>query len=72
MNAPAPLPIEELAHRCDAGQFAFAATDEFEDIGVIPGQERVTAHRLSSVRPRCTLSNFRLTHDQNRRAAHPA
>ena len=42
MNAPAPLPVEQLAHRCDAGQFAFATTDELEDIGVIPGQERAT------------------------------
>ena len=42
MSVPAPLPVEELAHRCDAGQFAFASTDELEDIGVIPGQERAT------------------------------
>jgi len=40
MSAPAPLPAEELAHRCDAGQFAFATTDEIEDIDVIPGQQR--------------------------------
>ena len=42
MSLPAPLPVEELAHRCDARQFAFATTDELEDIGVIPGQERAT------------------------------
>src|SRR3989338_10083832 len=42
MSAPAPLSVEELAHRCDAGQFAFATTDELEDIGVIPGQERAS------------------------------
>ncbi|MBE0622705.1 MAG: AAA family ATPase [Burkholderiales bacterium] len=42
MNALTPLPPEELAHRCDARQFAFATTDELEDIGVIPGQERAT------------------------------
>lgn len=42
MSTPVPLPIEELAHRCNAGQFAFATTAELEDIGVIPGQERAT------------------------------
>ncbi|MEK7752497.1 MAG: ATP-binding protein, partial [Acidobacteriota bacterium] len=40
MNSPAPLPVEDLAHRCDASQFTFATTDELENIGVIPGQER--------------------------------
>src|SRR5450759_3688036 len=42
MSLPAPLPVEELAHRCDARQFNFATTAELEDIGVIPGQERAT------------------------------
>lgn len=40
MSATLPLSIEELAHRCDAGQFTFATTDELENIGVIPGQKR--------------------------------
>ncbi len=40
MSLVTPLPVEELAHRCDARQFTFASTDELEDIGVIPGQER--------------------------------
>lgn len=42
MSLVTPLPVEELAHRCDAQQFPFASTDELEDIGVIPGQERAT------------------------------
>ena len=42
MSAAMPLPVEQLAHRCDAGQFSFASTDELEDIGTIPGQERAT------------------------------
>jgi len=42
VSALVPLSAEELAHRCDAGQFAFATTDELEDIGSIPGQERAT------------------------------
>ena len=42
MNAPEPLSIKELAHRCDAGQFTFATTDQLEDLGVIPGQERAS------------------------------
>ncbi len=40
MSAPTPLPLEQLAHRCDAREFTFATTDELEDLGVIPGQER--------------------------------
>ena len=39
-TSTSPLPVEELGHRCDARQFAFATTDELEDLGVIPGQER--------------------------------
>ena len=42
MNTPTALTVPELAHRCDARQFAFATTDEIEDMGVIPGQERAT------------------------------
>ncbi len=42
MSTPKPLSPDELAHRCDAAQFAFATTDELEDLGVIPGQERAT------------------------------
>jgi len=42
MSPRAPLPIDELAHRCDPAQFAFATTDELEDLGAIPGQERAT------------------------------
>ncbi|TAK66303.1 MAG: ATP-binding protein [Betaproteobacteria bacterium] len=40
MSAPSALPVAELAHRCDAGQFTFATTEQLEDIGVIPGQDR--------------------------------
>ena len=40
MSAPAPLPVAELAHRCDAAQFAFASTDDLEDISAFPGQQR--------------------------------
>ena len=40
--APRPLTVEELAHRCDPRQFSFATSDELEDIGTIPGQERAT------------------------------
>jgi len=42
MSANTPLPIEQLAHRCDVRQFKFASTDELEDIATIPGQERAT------------------------------
>ncbi|MFA5914489.1 MAG: AAA family ATPase [Burkholderiales bacterium] len=44
MSNPAsrPLTVEELAHRCDPRQFSFATSDELEDIGTIPGQERAT------------------------------
>ena len=37
-----PLSVEELAHRCDPKQFGFATTDEIEDLGGIPGQDRAT------------------------------
>ena len=42
MSAPTPLPELDLAHRCDARQFAFATTEELEDLLGIPGQERAT------------------------------
>jgi predicted ATP-dependent protease len=42
MSVVRPLPVEELAHRCDSRQFKFASTDELENIDVIPGQERAT------------------------------
>ena len=42
MTTPSPLSLEDLAHRCDARQFAFATTEELEDLGIVPGQERAT------------------------------
>ena len=42
MSAATPLPLEQLAHRCDVRQFKFASTDELEDIATIPGQERAS------------------------------
>ena len=42
MSVSSPLPIEELAHRCDARQFSFSTTAELEHLDVIPGQERAT------------------------------
>lgn len=42
MNTPKPLPLEELAHRCDARQFSFGTTDELADLDFLPGQQRAT------------------------------
>jgi predicted ATP-dependent protease len=42
MSTLLPLPAQQLAHRCDPGQFAFDSTDALEDLAVIPGQGRAT------------------------------
>jgi hypothetical protein len=41
-NTRPPLPVEELAHRCDPREFNFVTTDELEDLEGIPGQQRAT------------------------------
>jgi lon-related putative ATP-dependent protease len=42
-EAPAPLPADRLARRCDPARFTFATTAELEDIDLMTTQERARA-----------------------------